>query len=155
MNEIQMKLAGLSTIPSYAEETPARPGRTPEEIRLACVNKLRIISWDSTVTAMTACLVGARGWIEPAIDELRVTPDDLVLARFVGKVDCIDNLGTRELLTDDLHLEGFFGRLDAEEHDYLIGRMMALGPAEPLPEELNFGIKFRVGAPKPGDPDYR
>lgn len=155
MNEIQMKLTGLSTIPSYADETPTRPGRTPEELRLACVYKLRIIHWDPKITAVTAWLVGAQGWIEPAIDELRVTPDDEVLARYAGKATCCDCIGVRNRLADSLRLAAFLGRLDPEESGYLLGRMMALEPAEPLPKELNFGIKFRVGAPKPGDPDYR
>jgi hypothetical protein len=60
--------------------------KEPEEIRQACVRKLKNIETSPPFTAMIACLLN-EDWTSPRILQLHITPDRCLLARTEDNIE--------------------------------------------------------------------
>jgi hypothetical protein len=77
--------------------TPDPPIREPEQIRLDVSRKVRAVRVSDQFTAILACLVGERAWTNPALAELVLTSDGMLLGRCEGEPEFRAFLGNTDI----------------------------------------------------------
>ncbi len=98
------------------------PLRDPEQIRRACVRKLRAVEVSEHFQAVLGCLLG-EDWTTPRLAEMVVTPDGHLLGRCEGEASFKAFLGASADLLRNVHGVAGVAELDGDEVGYLVGKV--------------------------------
>ena len=77
-------------------------------------------------TGILACLVGERAWTTPALAELVLTSDGMLLGRCEGEPEFRAFLGSADDLLRNIHGLAPVAELDGDELGYLLARVAAI-----------------------------
>jgi hypothetical protein len=104
-----------------AEETI----REPDQIRRACVTKLRTVQVSDHFQAILGYLLG-EDWTTPRLVELVITPDGHLLGRCDGEASFRAYLGASADLIQNIHGVAPVAELDGDEVGFLVAKVVEI-----------------------------
>ena len=96
--------------------TDDTPIREPNQMRLDCARKLRVVQVSDHFQAILGCLIG-EDWTTPRLIEMVITPDGNMLGRGDG------DSGTSEDLIKNIHGVAPAAELDGDEVGFFVAKV--------------------------------
>jgi len=97
------------------------PIREPDQIRIDCAKKLRVVQISDHFLAILGCLLG-EDWTTPRLLEMMILPKGHMIGRSEGQPGFSTNLGAEEDLIRNIHGVAPVAELDGDEVGYLLGK---------------------------------